>query len=135
VNKLPVNLQIFPRWEIFGALAILEKGIRFMSKRFWRSRPALLILTCLTVLCALLLARRTDALASDSGSAIKIVEIKVQGSKAVQADEMFAALVAHMNQAMEIDHRWTFSKNAPPPPWLVALRSSRGGVLPASARG
>jgi outer membrane protein insertion porin family len=92
VNKLPVNLQIFPRWEIFGALAISEKGIRFMSKRFWRSRPALLILTCLTVLCALLLARRTDALASDSGSAIKIVEIKVQGSKAVQADAILGLM-------------------------------------------
>jgi hypothetical protein len=44
--------------------------------------------------------------------------------KAVQADEMFAALVQHMNNAMKVDHQWRFSKPITLPAWLNSSGTS-----------
>jgi outer membrane protein insertion porin family len=63
-----------------------------MSKRFWRSRPTLLVLTCMTVLLAAVWLRRPGALASDADSAPKIVEIKVQGNRAVQSEAVLGLM-------------------------------------------
>ncbi|MBM3381247.1 MAG: outer membrane protein assembly factor BamA [Betaproteobacteria bacterium] len=63
-----------------------------MTKRFWRTRPTLLVLTCMTVLFAALLLRRHGALASEAEAAPKVVEIKVQGNRAVQSEAVLGLM-------------------------------------------
>lgn len=72
-----------------------------MSRKLWCLRPSLLILMTVTVICSSLLLQRSNALAADAASANKIVEIKVQGSRAVQPEAVLGLMDTKVGDSLD----------------------------------
>jgi len=63
-----------------------------MTKGFRRFWPTLILIMCSFVCCVVLVTQRSSAWAAESNSQTKIIEIKVQGNRAVQADAILGLM-------------------------------------------